>query len=65
MAFFCLPICGKRSGGTLEDKADIWDEELWKMINFIAISKTFTVKKQQIQALDHVSLQVENGDIFG
>ena len=35
------------------------------MIDFIDISKTFTVKKQQIQALDHVSLQVEDGDIFG
>lgn len=35
------------------------------MINFIDISKTFTVKKQTIQALDHVSLQVEDGDIFG
>ncbi len=35
------------------------------MIDFINISKTFTVKKQQIHALDHVSLQVQDGDIFG
>ncbi len=35
------------------------------MIDFIDISKTFTVKKQQIHALDHVSLQVQDGDIFG
>lgn len=35
------------------------------MINFIDISKTFTIKKQQIHALDHVSLQVGAGDIFG
>lgn len=35
------------------------------MINFIDISKTFTMKKQQTNALDHVSLQVRAGDIFG
>lgn len=35
------------------------------MIDFIDISKTFIVKKQQTHALDHVSLQVQDGDIFG
>jgi D-methionine transport system ATP-binding protein len=35
------------------------------MINFINISKTFTVKKQHIPALHDVSLQVQDGDIFG
>lgn len=35
------------------------------MINFIDISKTFNMKKQQTHALDHVSLQVQDGDIFG
>ena len=35
------------------------------MIDLIDISKTFTVKKQQTHALDHVSLQVQDGDIFG
>lgn len=35
------------------------------MINFIDISKTFTMKKQQTHALDHVSLQVQDGDMFG
>ncbi|MDU4962437.1 MAG: ATP-binding cassette domain-containing protein [Sporomusaceae bacterium] len=35
------------------------------MINIIDISKSFMVKKQQIQALDQVSLQVAAGDIFG
>jgi D-methionine transport system ATP-binding protein len=35
------------------------------MINFIDISKTFTTKKQQTHALDHVSLQVQDGDMFG
>jgi D-methionine transport system ATP-binding protein len=35
------------------------------MINFIDISKTFTVRKQPIHALNHVSLQVQDGDIFG
>lgn len=35
------------------------------MINFVDISKTFSVKKQQTNALDQVSLQVEDGDIFG
>lgn len=35
------------------------------MINFIDISKTFMIKRQQIHALDQVSLQVEAGDIFG
>jgi len=36
-----------------------------KMINFVNISKTFTVKRQKIKALQHVSLQISDGDIFG
>jgi ABC-type metal ion transport system, ATPase component len=35
------------------------------MIDFIDISKTFTIKKQQVAALQHVSLKVNAGDIFG
>ncbi|MGE1061498.1 ATP-binding cassette domain-containing protein [Megasphaera paucivorans] len=35
------------------------------MINFVNISKTFTVKRQKIKALQHVSLQISDGDIFG
>lgn len=35
------------------------------MINFIDVSKTFNMKKHQAHALDHVSLQVQDGDIFG
>jgi D-methionine transport system ATP-binding protein len=36
-----------------------------KMINFVDISKKFTVKNQQVDALQHVSLQIDDGDIFG
>lgn len=35
------------------------------MITFDNISKTYTVKKQQVHALQHVSLTVNDGDIFG
>lgn len=35
------------------------------MIDFIDVSKEFTVKKQQIHAMEHVSLQIQDGDIFG
>ena len=35
------------------------------MINFIDISKTFSVKGQQTRALDRVSLPIQDGDIFG
>lgn len=35
------------------------------MINFVDISKKFTVKNQQVDALQHVSLQIDDGDIFG
>ena len=35
------------------------------MIKFADISKTFTVKKQEINALQHVSLEIRDGDIFG
>jgi D-methionine transport system ATP-binding protein len=35
------------------------------MIDFIDISKKFWVKQQQIMALQHVSLQIDKGDIFG
>ncbi|MDQ0203371.1 methionine ABC transporter ATP-binding protein [Pectinatus haikarae] len=35
------------------------------MIKFIDISKTFMVKKQEINALRHVSLDIHDGDIFG
>ena len=35
------------------------------MIKFVDISKTFTVKKQKVQALSHISLEINKGDIFG
>ncbi|WP_196595106.1 methionine ABC transporter ATP-binding protein [Pectinatus frisingensis] len=35
------------------------------MIKFVDISKIFTVKKQRIDALQHVSLEVRTGNIFG
>jgi len=35
------------------------------MIKFVDISKTFTVKKQKVQALSHISLEISKGDIFG
>lgn len=35
------------------------------MIDFIHISKQFMLKKQQIQALEDVSLKINDGDIFG
>lgn len=35
------------------------------MIKFTDISKTFIVKKQEIHALQHISLEIQNGDIFG
>ena len=35
------------------------------MITFDNISKNYTVKKQQVHALQHVSLTVNDGDIFG
>jgi len=31
----------------------------------VDISKTFTVKKQKVQALSHISLEINKGDIFG
>ncbi|TCS81833.1 methionine ABC transporter ATP-binding protein [Pectinatus cerevisiiphilus] len=35
------------------------------MIKFTDISKTFIVKKQEIHALQHISLEIQDGDIFG
>lgn len=35
------------------------------MIKFVDISKSFTVKKQKVQALSHISLEINKGDIFG
>lgn len=35
------------------------------MIEFVDISKTYTVGGQQVHALQHVNLDVEKGDIFG
>lgn len=35
------------------------------MIRFVDVSKIFAVKKQNIDALQHVSLQIDKGDIFG
>lgn len=35
------------------------------MIRFVDISKTFTIKKQEVHALRHVSLDIQDGDIFG
>ena len=35
------------------------------MIKFVDISKTYNVKKQTVHALQHVSLEVNDGDIFG
>ncbi|WP_196590113.1 methionine ABC transporter ATP-binding protein [Pectinatus frisingensis] len=35
------------------------------MIKFVDISKIFTVKKQRIDALKHVSLEIRTGNIFG
>lgn len=35
------------------------------MIKFIDICKTYTSKEQTVQALDHVSLTIQDGDIYG
>ena len=35
------------------------------MIEFKAVSKTYITKKQTVQALDNVNLQIQDGDIFG
>jgi D-methionine transport system ATP-binding protein len=35
------------------------------MIDFMDVSKQFTVKKQKVNALENVSLQIADGDIFG
>ena len=35
------------------------------MIQFVDISKTYTVGGKQVHALQHVNLEVEKGDIFG
>ena len=35
------------------------------MIQFMDISKTFQTKKDTIHALNHVSLTIDDGDVFG